>query len=370
MRKLLLTSIMALATASSALGASIVVNGVPVKHLYVDGDGRLYLSAGPGRKPVRIESSTAGGTGVFTKDKKIKLGGTAFIQYKADLKNPNHKNSFNITRNYVELKGYFNDKDYFRTTYDITDEKGNTLARLKYAYVYFADVLPYTGVEVGLGHRPWVDWEEHHGWLHREVEPTFIEGQTHLISSADKGLDFKGKHGIASWQFGIFNGEGYHADDSSDHFGKSLEGRLSLTPIKGFTLSGNTAHSFDHKGGKYDRHVYQLHMVYDNPYALLAGQYVWDKDDYYHGSDIDKKGYSLNADLKLKALANVPVTVFGRYDYFDPDTDKGDNENKHYVFGTSYDLSRHVKFTLANDRLLGKSKKDSNTIYAVTKVNW
>ncbi|ADY73618.1 hypothetical protein Dester_0979 [Desulfurobacterium thermolithotrophum DSM 11699] len=372
---------MGMGTSSMAKDATVLIGGVPVKQLYVDEEGRLYLTPGEGRKPVKIEVPAAKGTPLVSKDKKIKIEGKAYIHYDVDLKNGNHNNAFKITRNYFEVRGYFNDKDYFRTTLDVKQEKdsggnmdGSYVARLKYAYVYFADVLPYTGVELGLAHRPWIDWEEHHGWLHRDVEETLIENHSGagLINSADLGANFKGKYGIASWEFGIFNGEGYHGAEDSDHFGKSLEGRLSLNLFEGFTLSGHTVHSFDHKDKDMDRHIYQIHAVYNNPYFLVAAQYIWDKDDYYNSNDVTQKGYSVNGDLKLKPFTGYPLGIFARYDHWDTNTDADNSVRKHFVYGAFYKLNKHVKLTLAHDRVLAEDNagSDSNTLMAVAQVKW
>ncbi len=381
-RKTLLTAALTVAGLSSVAEAdTILINGTPVSHLYVDSEGRLYLTPGPGRRPVEIKipSHSSELTPVATKDEKIKIGGTAYIHYDVDMRNPNHNNAFKITRNYIELRGYFNGKDYFRTTLDVKQEEnsggnmdGSYVARLKYAYVYFHNVLPYTGVELGLAHRPWIDWEEHHGWLHRDVEETLIENHegAGLLNSADLGVNFKGKYGIASWSFGIFNGEGYHGTENSDHFGKSIEARLSLNLFDGFTLSGHTAHMFDLKNEDMDRHIYQIHAVYNNPYILVAAQYIWDKDDYYHSSDIDQKGYSVNADLKLKPFTGYALGLFGRYDHWDPNDDQPNDERDHFVYGGWWDYSKHVRFTLANDRLIDDAGKDKNTLMGVAQVKW
>ncbi|RUM90239.1 MAG: hypothetical protein DSZ26_03455 [Thermovibrio sp.] len=385
MRKLLiltlaLTSIISLQSRAD----TILINGTPVNHLYVDSEGRLYLTPGPGRKPVEIKiPSRSVETHILSSERRIKVGGEAYLHYDADLKSPSHSNAFKITRNYIEFRGYFNDRDYFRTTLDVHQAKakngdkagdldGSYIARIKYAYVYFHNVLPHTGVEIGLAHRPWHDWEEHHGWLHRDVEETLIENKegAGLENSADLGVSFKGKYSIASWQFGIFNGEGYHGEEDSEHFGKSLEGRLSLNLFRGFMLSGHTAHIFDLKGQDMDRHIYQVHAVYNNPYFLVAAQYIWDRDDYYNKDDLDQKGYSFNADLKLKPFTGYSVGILGRYDHWDPNDDKSNDEREHFVYGAWWDYSKYVRFTVVDDRLIDNAGKDKNTLMAVTKVKW
>jgi len=370
---LLVAATLSASTKAAAQNTVILINGVPVKQLYVDSKGRLYLTPGKGRKPVTIE--TVNELNTKRKKQNIKIGGEAFIHYDVDIKNPSHPNTFKLTRNYIEIKKFFNKKDYFRTTLDVhQDDDGSYRTRVKYAYIYFSNALPYTGVELGLAHRPWIDWEEHHGWLHRDVEETFIENHSGagLINSADTGIDFKGKHGIASWQFGIFNGEGYHGEEESKHFGKSLEGRLSLNLFKGFTLSGHTVHSFDNKGEDYDRHIYQIHAAYNNPYFLLAVQYIYDKDNYHNAADVKQRGYSINGDLKLKPFIGYPVTLFGRYDYWNPNTDKQNDSRKHFVYGASYNPNPFIKFSVAQDRKIVESDggSDSNTFMAVTSVKW
>ncbi len=380
MRKALLlaTSLFLLTFPSYAREVTILIGGVPVKELYVDKEGRLYLTPGPGRRAVKIEIPSSETTPVTSKSERIKIGGEAYLHWDYETENSGEKNAFKITRNYVELRGYFNDKDYFRTTLDVHqvnndgDLDGSYVARLKYAYVYFHDVLPYTGVEIGLAHRPWHDWEEHHAWLHRDVEETLIESKrgAGLENSADLGISFKGKYSIASWQFGVFNGEGYHGEEKSKHFGKSLEGRLSLNLFKGFTLSGHTAHMFDLKGEGMDRHIYQVHAVYSNPYFLVAAQYIWDRDDYYNKSDVNQKGYSFNADLKLRPFTGYSVGILGRYDHWDPNDDEPNDERKHFVYGAWWDYSKHVRFTIVDDRLIDDAGSDKNTLMAVTKVKW
>jgi hypothetical protein len=365
----------------SAQATTILINGVPVSKLYVDSEGRLYLTPGPGRKPVKVEvpAGSFSSVPVESSSKKIKVGGTAFIHWDYDSENSHEKNAFKITRNYVELRGYFNDKDYFRTTLDVKQDSnvdgGSYVVRLKYAYAYFSDVLPHTGVEVGLVHRPWIDWEEHHGWLHRDLEETLIENKrgAHLMNSADLGVNFKGGYGRASWAFGVFNGEGYHGEEESYHFGKSVEGRLSYELFKGFILSGHTAHNFDYKHERMDRHLYQLHAVYDNPYCLIAAQYIWDRDHYYDSPDVKQKGYSFNADLKLKPFTGLPAGILLRFDHWDPNESKSNDVKKHVVAGVYYTLNHHVRLTVADDRLIAGDNSgynDANTVMGVLKVNW
>lgn len=133
---------------------------------------------------------------------------------------------FEIRRNYFQVKAYWNETDYMRVTLDTFQEEGNWNVRLKYAYIYLADILPFTGVEFGQVHRPRIDYEEHSGWWYRSIAKTFIEEQygDHLTNSADMGVNFKTATPYFSSELGIFNGEGYHGEQSGN--GMSYEWRL------------------------------------------------------------------------------------------------------------------------------------------------
>ena len=103
--------------------------------------------------------------------------------------------------------------------------------RLKYAYLYLDNVLPFTGVEIGQVHRPWIDYEEHGGWNYRSISKVFVEQSNgaHLTNSADLGVNFKTKTEYFSSELGLLNGEGYHGliEDDGNPDGLSAEWRLT-----------------------------------------------------------------------------------------------------------------------------------------------
>ncbi|MDP3587477.1 MAG: hypothetical protein Q8R58_05440, partial [Sulfuricurvum sp.] len=180
---------------------------------------------------------------VKSKAKTIEFSGTHYLGYttaEPEIKSSTvgRSSGFEMRRNYVQVKGYFNDKDYVRVTMDSTKElassvgtsqDGNDLKTsqgggyadvfIKYAYLYLDKVLPYTGVEMGIVHRPWIDYEEHNAWHYRsfnkvalEEKATPTETGVDLINSADFGVNFQTKTDMFSSEIGIFNGEGYHGD--------------------------------------------------------------------------------------------------------------------------------------------------------------
>ncbi|MBD3794298.1 MAG: hypothetical protein IE889_09165, partial [Campylobacterales bacterium] len=296
---------------------------------------------------------------VKSKAKTLKFSGTHYFGITSvspeRTGHPNVADSrgFELRRNYVQVKGYFNDKDYFRVTMDTTKElaSGTSYANMyaKYAYLYLNEVLPYTGVEFGIAHRPWIDYEEHNGWHYRSINKVALEQKTNatdngpdLINSADLGVNFKTKTENFSSEIGIFNGEGYHADKDAanqENSGDlSLEWRLTAHLIGSGTKVGKAdrtkdtyAHistygmiSKNHKDNnitedddkEYDRSIYGIHAVYNQPEFLIAAQYYGAEDKAQNtskGDGKEYKGWSVNAEVR-------PVqdwTVLARYDVSD-----------------------------------------------------
>ncbi len=314
--------------------------------------------------------------------------------------NAERDNRFESRRNYFQVKGYLGEdsKDYFRITldtYQISDGKddngvyiagkdseGTWNVRLKYAYLYLDEVLPFTGVEIGQAHRPWIDYEEHGGWNYRSVSKVFVEASNgaHLTNSADLGVNFKTKTEYFSSELGLFNGEGYHGIE--DGKGLSAEWRLTGHILGGGTDKRKKSSTYadvsflgqwnadSNKYGNEDLNWYGFHAVYNQPEFLLAAQYIATEDA---ASKYAGKGYSVNGELRLGALADElsRVGIIGRYDYFDMDDNSGDK--KRTIAGITYQYNEYVEF-IANylkedgTALSDTTKQDALMLSA--EVNW
>jgi hypothetical protein len=347
---------------------------------------------------------------VKSKAKTLEFSGTHYLGFtsvdpstKVDsaTSNSNYQgrsSGFEMRRNYVQVKGYFNDKDYFRVTLDATKElasdatagaqnKGYADVFVKYAYLYLDKVLPYTGVEAGIVHRPWIDYEEHNAWHYRafnkvmlEEKGTATESGVDLVNSADFGVNFKTQTDMFSSEIGLFNGEGYHADkeaaNQENSSQLSVEWRLTGHLLGSGTKVGKNDRTKDtyanistyglisnnHKdndvdlGGvndknEYDRSFYGIHAVYNQPEFLIAGQYFTAKDKARTediATSFDKKdytGWSINAEYR-------PIqdwTVIGRYDNYEIETDlngvmTSKIEGDKIIAGLAYKYNKNVSF--------------------------
>jgi hypothetical protein len=257
---------------------------------------------------------------------------------------------------------------------DTHNEKGGEVnVRLKYAYLYLDNVLLNTGVEMGQVHRPWIDYEEHHGWLYRSIAKTFVEEHNgaHFTNSADKGINFKTKTESFSSEIGLFNGEGYHGSDDEGENGLSFEWRLTANiletgkkhvhPSKDSYADISFLGQYNTKTLKEDEDFvwYGAHAVYNEPMFLLSAMYVTADEAGVKNSGKTGSGYSVNGEYRF----DDKWTMLGRYDYFEADND---DERKESIAGVAYKYSKNLKF-IANIFNI-EDKEDKYMLTA--EVNW
>lgn len=347
------------------------------------------------KKVETLESQYAKETPTFSKASKLEFSGLHYIGYVSAHKKVNGisstDNYFETRRNYLQVKAYFFDdpKSYMRVTLDTTHiDNGDWEVRLKYAYLYLNEVLPYTGVEFGQAHRPWIDYEEHHSWYYRSIAKTFVEAKqdADFTNSADLGINFKTKLDYFSSELGVFNGEGYHGifnPDDNDDSGMSYEWRLTahlLGTGKTKESKSNTyadvsfygQHNTDYaqKGDLETGNFiwYGLNAVYNQPEFLIAANYLKSTE-----ANIDYKGegYSVNGELRLLAFdaSLSDWNIIGRYDNWD--LTAYDQSRINIIAGLSYRWNKYVEF-IAN--YLGEEdpRNDfkSNSFMFTSEVKW
>ncbi len=383
---------------------------------------------------------------------------------------------FEMRRNYVQVKAFINDKDYLRVTMDGTKELGaNEVVKVsipaadingdgdtkdpgeapkasvtqtrngysnvffKYAYLWLNDVvpgsmvdyLPETGVEIGIAHRPWIDYEEHNGWYYRSFNKVIIEEKgtrtesgVDLVNSADLGFNFKSKAEYFSSEIGVFNGEGYHADKDAANQNNSSElsfeyrltghvfgngkdvGKYKREMDEFANISTFGLISDNHKDdsatldqtsdkalkGQYDREMFGLHAVYNQPFFLIAGQVVTAEDTAQNemtASNWGKREYSLwSINGEIRPIEDW--TIIGRYDSYEWDDTKVDGsamdtsvEGDKTIVALAYKYNKNVTF-IASAKFIDEtytvgSKKvtygaddgESKNVYMLTtEVKW
>jgi len=349
-------------------------------------------------------------TPVFSKTSKLKFSGKHYIGFVSNnVKDTStgesyRDNYFETRRNYIQVKGYFFDdpKSYVRVTLDthqvgngkdingdpITDANtGDWEVRLKYAYLYLNEILPFTGVEFGQAHRPWIDYEEHHGWLYRSIAKTFVEKKqdADFTNSADLGINFKTKTEYFSSELGVFNGEGYHGSlDKDAANGLSYEWRLTANLLgtgrkhvhprhdtyADVSFYGQYNTDYEKKGDPVtgDFIWYGINAVYNQPEFLIAANYL--KSDKA-ASKYKGDGFSVNGELRLLTFDEslIDWNIIGRYDRWNLDDFADPREN--IIAGLTYKWNKNVEFI---GNYLGekdpRNEQDSDKLMFTAEVNW
>lgn len=281
----------------------------------------------------------------------LSIGTLSYIDYSGGREKDGHGyNRFHLTRGYINVKKKLTPWLAFRVTPDITqDDTGDFKLRLKYLYaeVHPPDVgfLTDMKAEIGMGHIPWLDFEEH-------INPYRVQGTMFIeragtFNSADLGVSLQGYLGgqldkdyqgsvskhyagrYGSWHIGVYNGCGYHAKESNEN--KVPEVRLTLRPlpdwVPGLQVSyfGLFGEGNARAGGDYPDFNVNLGMVsYENPWVTFTGQYARTRGNQ-KGSLVDgagralqAEGYSFFLNTRLPLL-DRQFSLFGRYDHLDPD---------------------------------------------------
>ncbi len=379
--------------------------------------GALYSEAGDNRERV--------GAGTLSKALSVEFSGTHYFGYTSVEPKDDKQASeggFELRRNYLQAKGYFNEKDYFRVTLDATKQIGGSETYadvyVKYAYLYLDKVLPFTGVEVGIAHRPWIDYEEHNAWYWRSINKVALEDKLgyynkdigdsvnypDVMNSADLGVNFKTKTNYFSSEIGIFNGEGYHSDkagkNQNSDYKLSFEARLTGHILGNGTKKANpkkdtyanisytTLMSANHKDDnvsvgdskEFNRAMHGIHFVYNMPMFLFSAQY-FNNTDESRGTAKDKTmdAFSINADIRPIKDWTI-ITRYDSYTYKDENkaSDKDEIEGSQFIYGVAYNLNKYVTLIGSgktvdfdyDDASINDEKQDKQVWMLTAEVKW
>jgi hypothetical protein len=318
---------------------------------------------------------------------------------------------FEMRRAYVQFKAYLLDdpKSYFRVTLDMEHVTSDATAgdynvRFKYAYLYLNEVLPYTGVELGLAHRPWIDYEEHNSWFYRDTHWTFTEAgnSANLSNSADLGVNFKTETKYFGSEVGLFTGEGYH--NVEDGKGVSFEWRATAHILGENGKDKQTTKTYWDASffGQYNmnNHKYTqapstpvgapkenqdlvwggLHTVFNMPSFMVAAQYIKSQNTMDAPDVYSKAGEGYNAHAVYRFGDDKQFRVVARYDAWTPEEKYGAGKNetltKHtYYGGFVWEQNKNIEWVanvltydddVAADGTKAKDAQANSTNYMLT----
>jgi len=276
------------------------------------------------------------------------------------------------------------------TKADGSGTDGDMVLRVKYAYLYLNEILPSTGMEVGIAHRPWHDYEEHNAWYFRSISKVLTEDANgaNLSNSADFGMMFKTKTKYIDADYGLFNGEGYHATQIQK--GMSFEWRVTahLLGTNGkdkekkirywdasFFGQYNQSHKSDANAPSgFDDLVFGgLHTVYNQPEFLIAAQYIKSLDTADNSSYVSAQagsGYSVNGEFRFGNAYDL--RALARMDSWTPKQllSANEKEQRTYIAGFAWDQNKNVEWVAnvtVTDNETGSNRENLNgTAYMLT----
>lgn len=282
--------------------------------------------------------------------KNTKISGEWFLGFSYD--DQSEISSFRLKRGYFTIKTRLNEIFSVRYTQDITlDEEGSDIGnvemRLKYLLLRIepvkSDLLRNTYLEIGLVHRPWLEYEQN--VTEYRVQSKMFSDRYDLVSSADFGVSFAGLIGgeldndfqenvssyfpgrYGSFCIGVYNGGGYHALEMNNN--KIIEGRLTLRPLPDivpgiqltYTFSAGKSNT-ESNNARYTLNIFhlasisRLHKLMFQYYTGTGGY----NDTYVNpeGDSYKNKGYSSFAELMIPG---TKFALFTRYDKLMSDQD-------------------------------------------------
>jgi hypothetical protein len=308
----------------------------------------------------------------------LKIGGLFYISYqngKAYTGTPDETMSYNqfvMGRGYLDVQKTITSYFMGRYTTDITrDGTGDWKTRVKYLYGKFSwkggAVFSAVGVEFGQVHNPWLDFEESINGF--RMQGTMFLERSGIFNSADVGFTaganlggkvsesyqktvnshYAGRYGTV--QVGVYNGGGYHASERNEN--KVIGGRLTVRPLpdvapglqfSGLVMTGEGNVSPTNTASPPDWSLFDGMVSYEMPNFTGTAQYYRGKGNQsgsaiFNGNAREQKGYSLFGAIHFADQNRV--SVLGRYDYFDSNTDVSNNDvQKRFIAGVAYDMHK------------------------------
>lgn len=301
----------------------------------------------------------------------FKFGTTIFAEWNSKVTdNAPSTNQFNLNRAYITLTKDVNDwlgmnitADLFNSV-DPADNRNGLELRLKYA---FANVSLFgTTTQLGLIPTP-SDAYDSAIWPYRVQGSNLWDGLG-IQAVSDLGISIQGPIGgymdegylkyaakpfAGKWGgyfVGLYNGPGYTNLENNNN--KVATGLVYVRPLpmvpilKGLQLAyvgsyGKSNVTFAPGSGVVTDYPDFLGNIaqasLQHPYFTIMGQYYWGQATTTSTEQNDRKGYLIDAFVRIPGLEKL--RVFGKYYYYDPNTNVANDGYKLYVGGLSYDLS-------------------------------
>jgi hypothetical protein len=288
-----------------------------------------------------------------------------------------HSSEFVLKRSYFTLKKKLNDVYSVRYTQDLTVDRegsdaGNVETRLKYLYVKAQpnlgiDWLSGGWAEVGMVHRPWLDYEQKINSY--RVQDNMAVERARIFNSADIGIVIGGNIGpkmdeeflknvdnsmsgkYVSFTLGVYNGGGYSGLEAN--INKVVAGRISVRPLANtipeIQLSGYINIGKGNIVESPDFNQILGFIAYSGKNLTLTSQYHTGVGDfrarYIDPLDasraLENTGYSFFGEY---IIPKTRFAVWGRFDHFE--VDELSNDTQRYIGGVAYRINNNLRLVV------------------------
>lgn len=281
----------------------------------------------------------------------IKIGATFFANYsvQTDPKivdadgNTVSKNSFDVTRSYINITGNINHRISFRITPDVTRESGllslgtgnsvssdSLVFRIKYAFgqLNLDDWMTKgSWVRLGIQQTPWVDFEE--GIYRYRFQGTVFAERIPLptaMTSSDAGVSFHYSmpSNYGDFHVGVYNGENYQKVEANNSKGLEFRGTIRPFATMAPALRGLRAHLVyydDHYQGSDERKRVMGSLTFEHAYLNAGFDYLSAKDKTLAtAADASSNGYSAWVTPRAPMSNGSSWEGLLRYDHWTPNT--------------------------------------------------
>lgn len=294
-------------------------------------------------------SLASAGNPVEGKNSKVTLDGVSFLKYYYNVghHDPASKsfNAFEVERIYLTGRYRPSDKLMFRVTTDVRryDAKGGSeqpfFIVLKYGYVEIKGCVPNAVTILGQHGAPIVGFLEKQ-WGFRSVYNVMVD-KDFGISSTYLGVGLKGKaaNKRVVYAVTIANGNKWRKRESDKY--KALLGRVTVIPMSGLALSGLVKVNADASpSSDYMDTWLGGTVAFQKEKFTVAGDVMLKTDKQGPGME-DVKGQGISVYGRVQAMPSV--TVFGRLDIVDPNTDTDNDGYNRIIAGVARNLAKKVK---------------------------
>ena len=254
-----------------------------------------------------------------------------------------NKNSFDVTRAYINITGQLSHIVAFRITPDITRQSsllsltsGSTVTndslvyRIKYAFGQFNldDWMPPgTWTRLGIQQTPWIDFDE--GIYRYRFEGTTFAERVPLpttMTSSDAGVSYHmnvaGNYGEI--HVGVYNGENYPRAEVNNEKGLELRGSVRPFARSAPNLRGLRAHLVyydDHYQKNDPRKRFMSNLTYEQKYVSAEFDYLSAQDQLLATlPNVKSHGWAAWATPRLPFDNGSSWEALLRFDHWIPNT--------------------------------------------------